>query len=174
MRKETGRGTIELVKGDITLQETDAIGNAANSRLAGGGGVDGAIHRRGGPEIMAECRRIGGCPTGQTVMTGAGRLKARKVLHSVGPVWRGGGRGEAELLASCYRTALTLARDNELRSVAFPSISTGIYGYPAAEAAAIAIREIAAFLAENETPSLVRMVLFDDETYAAYEQALLA
>lgn len=164
--------TLELKQGDITLEEVDAIANAANSRLAGGGGVDGAIHRRGGPRIMEECRRIGGCPTGGTVMTTAGDLRAKKVLHTVGPVWSGGDRGEAELLASCYRTALELARDEGLDSVAFPSISTGVYGYPVRPAAGIALATIAAFLKENDHPALVRMVLFDSDTYAAYAAAL--
>lgn len=172
MRKTIGGGMLELVQGDITLQEVDAIVNAANSALAGGGGVDGAIHRRGGPEIMAECRKIGGCPTGQTVMTTAGRLPAKKVLHTVGPIWRGGGAGEVELLASCYRTALTLARDNELNSVAFASISTGVYGYPVKKAAAVALSAIAVFMQENPQPALVRMVLFDESTLAAYEEVM--
>ncbi len=172
MKKKCGRGSIELEQGDITLQDVDAIVNAANSHLAGGGGVDGAIHRRGGPEIMKECRAIGGCPTGQTVLTTGGKLKARHVLHTVGPRWRDGNHGEPELLASCYRTALGLAAENGFRTVAFPSVSTGIYGYPVDEAAAIAIREIAAFLEKNDRPEIVRMVLFDAGTYAAYEQAL--
>lgn len=172
MRVDAGNGTLELVQGDITVQEVDAIVNAANSKLAGGGGVDGAIHRKGGSSIMAECRKIGGCPTGQTVMTGAGKLPCAKVLHTVGPIWRGGSKGEADLLASCYRTALTLARDNGLASVAFASISTGIYGYPVIKAAPIALGEILSFLKENKTPSLVRMVLFDKRTFDAYLSAL--
>lgn len=172
MRKDIGFGRLELVTGDITLQEMDAIVNAANSALAGGGGVDGAIHRRGGPSIMAECRKIGGCPTGQTVITGAGDLPCRYVLHTVGPVWRGGGAGEPELLASCYRTALALAREHGLASVAFASISTGVYGYPLDRAAAVAVGEIAAFLRKNDAPGLVRMVLFDEKTHQAYADAL--
>ncbi|MCD8138696.1 MAG: O-acetyl-ADP-ribose deacetylase [Planctomycetaceae bacterium] len=174
MRVESGNGVIELVLGDITKQAVDGIVNAANAALAGGGGVDGAIHRAGGPSILEECRAIGGCPTGQTVITGAGRLPAKHVLHTVGPVWHGGGHGEADLLASCYKTALELARDNGLKSLAFASISTGIYGYPVTQAAAIAIREIAAFLAGNDHPSLVRMALFDQHTYDAYAAALSA
>ncbi len=172
MQARFGRGILELVAGDITLQEVDAIVNAANSALAGGGGVDGAIHRRGGPRIMQECRQIGHCPTGQTVLTGAGDLRARYVLHTVGPIWRGGEHGEAELLASCYRTALELAREHACRTVAFPSISTGVYGYPLALAAAVALGEIAAFLAVNAVPGLVRMVLFGDEAFSAYRRAL--
>lgn len=174
MRITVGNGVVELVRGDITAQEVDAIVNAANTALIGGGGVDGAIHSKGGPSIMQECRRIGGCPTGKTVITNAGKLPARKVLHTVGPVWRGGGNGEPKLLASCYRTALTLARDNGLNSVAFSSISTGVYGYPVNEAAAIALNTIFDFMKTpgNDIPSLVRMVLFDEKTYIAYEDAL--
>lgn len=172
MRASFGEGRLELVRGDITRERVDAIANAANSRLAGGGGVDGAIHRAGGKAIMKECRAIGGCPTGSTVMTTAGRLDAKAVLHCVGPVWQGGGGGEAELLASCYRTALELAEQNGFDSVAFPSISTGIYGYPVDKAAVIAVGTIAEFLRHHGTPSLVRMVLFDDATLAAYEKAL--
>lgn len=172
MRAATGNGVIELKQGDITLEAVDAIVNAANSRLAGGGGVDGAIHRAGGPAIMAECRRIGGCPTGQTVATAAGRLHAKKVLHTVGPIWRGGGSNEPELLASCYRSALELARDLGFDTIAFPSISTGVYAYPIAAAAAVAVTAIAAFLGNNAKPALVRMVLFDAAALAAYEKAL--
>lgn len=172
METRVGKGVLELKRGDITLERVDAIGNAANAALAGGGGVDGAIHRAGGPEIMAECRRIGGCPTGQAVMTGGGRLPARHVLHMVGPIWRGGSDGEADLLASCYRTALGLAREAGLRSVAFPSVSTGIYGYPVDKAAEVALAEILSFMRENDIPELVRMVLFDAGTLAAYEKAL--
>lgn len=168
-----GDKTLELRKGDITLEKVDAVVNAANAALAGGGGVDGAIHRRGGPAIMAECRRIGGCPTGQTVMTTGGDLPARKVLHTVGPIWRGGGKGEEELLRSCYRTALELAADNGLRSVAFPSVSTGVYGYPVDKAAKAALETIRDFLLDHDMPALVRMVLFDDATYAAYERAAM-
>ena len=174
LRREIGGKSLELVVGDITLQEVDAVVNAANAALAGGGGVDGAIHRKGGPAIMEECRRIGGCPTGRTVMTTAGNLPAKKVLHTVGPVWMGGGAGEPELLASCYRTALSLARDNGLASVAFASISTGVYGYPVDKAAAVAIPVITAFLVDpgNTLPDLVRMVLFDERTFDAYAFAL--
>ncbi len=161
---------IELVMGDITLEDADAIVNAANSRLAGGGGVDGAIHRAGGPTIMEECRKIGGCPTGSAVITSGGRLKARFVIHTVGPVYRGGGRGEAELLARAYRSSLEIARDRALQTMAFPSISTGVYGYPVKEASRIALKTVYEFLKTNDMPSLVRFLLFsqsDLETYMA-------
>jgi O-acetyl-ADP-ribose deacetylase (regulator of RNase III) len=164
----------ELVRGDITRERVDAIVNAANSRLIPGGGVDGAIHSAGGPEIEAECRKIGGCGTGMTCATTAGKLHARRVLHTVGPIWRGGGHGEAELLASCYRSALELARAENLRSIAFPSISTGVYAYPVDQAAAIAVATIVAFLENNAIPEAVKMVLFDAATYAAYREALAA
>ncbi len=163
---------LELVQGDITNQEVDAIVNAANSALAGGGGVDGAIHRAGGPSIMEECRRIGGCPTGSAVATGAGKLKAKSVLHAVGPVWRGGGRGEPELLAAAYDACLKIASDSGYRSIAFPSISTGAYGYPVGAAAKIALQTAADFLIGESSIKLVRFVLFDSATLAAYAEAL--
>lgn len=172
MRLDIGESVLELIKSDITQEHVDGIGNAANSRLAGGGGVDGAIHRRGGPAIMEDCRRIGGCPTGQAVMTTAGDLHARYVLHCVGPVWRGGESGESELLASCYRNALALARHAGLQSVTFPSISTGIYGYPVELAAGVALGTVKEFMEEGGEPKLVRFVLFDDRTLAAYEREL--
>ncbi len=171
MQIKIGDSILELKKGDITLEHVDAIVNAANSRLAGGGGVDGAIHRAGGPEIMAECRTLGGCPTGQTVATTAGWLHATKVFHTVGPVWHGGNHNEAELLASCYRTSLELAASLDFDSIAFPSISTGIYSYPVDAAAVIAVGTIAEYCKNNPNPSLVRMVLFDDKTLHAYENA---
>jgi O-acetyl-ADP-ribose deacetylase (regulator of RNase III) len=163
---------IELVRGDITEQEVDAIVNAANSSLLGGGGVDGAIHRAGGPEILAECRRLGGCETGDAKATTGGRLPARFVIHTVGPVWRGGGEGEEELLASAHRRSLEVAADLGARSVAFPAISTGVYGYPvelAAPVAVTAVREVMAPPIE-----LVRFVLFSDEHLRAFERALAA
>lgn len=170
-----GRAVIELARGDITEQPVDAIVNAANSRLAGGGGVDGAIHRAGGPEIMVECRRIGGCPTGSAVLTRGGCLKARFVIHAVGPIWHGGGSGEASLLASAYRTCLEIARDRELRSIAFPSISTGAYGYPVEAAARIALTTTRDFLAAHAgTIDRVRFVVFSQSDLEVYERAAAA
>jgi len=167
-----GNSKLELVEGDITDQDTDAIVNAANSGLRGGGGVDGAIHRAGGPSIMEECRTIGRCPTGQAVITSAGRLKCRKVIHAVGPIFSGGGRGESALLASAYRTCLKLASDNALASVAFPSISTGAYGYPVEAAAEIALCTVMDYLKKHADIELVRFVLFGADAYAAYERVL--
>jgi O-acetyl-ADP-ribose deacetylase (regulator of RNase III) len=168
---------MEAVEGDITRIAVDAIVNAANSALAGGGGVDGAIHRAGGPEIMRELdelRRVtGGCPTGSAVATGAGRLPARFVFHSVGPIYRGGERGEPDLLASCYRTCLKLAEDRGLSSLSFPAISTGVYGYPIRPAAEIAVREVKAHL-EKADASLQRVVfvLFSRSDYKVYARLL--
>ena len=138
--------TLSLIKGDITNEEIDAIVNAANSRLAGGGGVDGAIHRAGGPKIMDECRKIGGCPTGSAVITTGGNLKAKYVIHTVGPVYRDGKNREAELLSSAYRKSLELAASKEIKSIAFPSISTGAYGYPINEASEIALNTVIEFI----------------------------
>ncbi|MBI2495255.1 MAG: O-acetyl-ADP-ribose deacetylase [Candidatus Omnitrophica bacterium] len=168
-----GTSKLELAQGDITQQETEAIGNAANSRLAGGGGVDGAIHRAGGPSIMQELRAKypQGCPTGQAVITGGGRLKARYVLHAVGPVYSGKPK-DAELLASAYRSCLTLCSQHGIRTVAFPAISTGVYRYPVEEAAPIAIRAVADYLKTHPEITLVRFVLFDPATYQAYRHAL--
>ena len=177
MERDFGSGTIQLVRGDITKESTDAVVNAANESLLGGGGVDGAIHRAGGPAILEECRAIrakrGGCPPGEAVVTGGGRLPARFVIHTVGPVWRGGDQGEPAILASCYRNALCLAAEKGLRSVAFPSIGTGAYGYPVGKAAAIALSTVAMFLAKEEgAPPRVRFVLFDEETLRAYRECL--
>ncbi len=170
----SGSTRIELVQGDITDQQVDAIVNAANSRLAGGGGVDGAIHRRGGPSIMAETRQKypNGCPTGSAVISGAGDLAARYVIHAVGPVWHGGDRQEAELLASAYRRSLELAVQHGCQLVAFPSLSTGAYGYPVEAAARIALRTIRDFLTEHSKPALVRFVLFDAKTFQTFAEAL--
>ncbi len=171
--------TLVLVQGDITRETTDAIVNAANSSLLGGGGVDGAIHRAGGPAILEDCKRIraerGELPTGEAVLTTGGKLKATHVIHTVGPVWHGGHQGEAELLARCYRNSLRLAVAHDLRSIAFPSISTGAYRYPVEQAASVAMGTVAAFLgSEPAAPHLVRFVLFDHGTLDAYEDVLRA
>jgi len=174
MQTQIGPCTLELVTGDITRQHTDAIVNAANSRLAGGGGVDGAIHRAGGPSIMAETRQkyLQGCPTGEAVITGAGNLLARYVIHAVGPVWHGGQHQEAQQLASAYRYSMELAVQHNCQSVAFPSLSTGAYGYPVDLAARTALQTVIACLQTQGKPALVRFVLFDAGTYAAYAAAL--
>jgi O-acetyl-ADP-ribose deacetylase (regulator of RNase III) len=163
---------IEVVQGDITTLEVDAIVNAANESLLGGGGVDGAIHRAAGPRLLDECRSLGGCPTGQAKITRGYDLRARHVIHTVGPVWRGGDRGEPDLLASCYRACLSLAREHELRSLAFPAISCGVYGYPLGAAARIAVDEVTAFLDQHEMPEQVRFVCFDHATRDAYRRAM--
>ena len=174
MQVHIGSCGLELVTGDITRQTTDAIVNAANSRLAGGGGVDGAIHRAGGPSIMAETRQKypQGCTTGDAVITGAGQLPARYVIHAVGPTWNGGQHCEAEQLASAYQQSLAVAVAHQCHSVAFPSLSTGAYGYPVALAARTALATVVAFLREYRQPSAVRFVLFDSGTYATYAAAL--
>jgi O-acetyl-ADP-ribose deacetylase (regulator of RNase III) len=174
MQLEIGKTILELCQGDITLQEVDAIVNAANSRLAGGGGVDGAIHRRGGAGIMAEtvARYPQGCPTGSAVISGAGNLPAKYVIHAVGPVWDGGGRGEAELLASAYRRCLELAVEHQCRSIAFPSLSTGAYRYPIDMAARTALSTAIAFLRKHGKLELVRFILFDAEAYKVFALAL--
>ena len=166
-------GRIELALGDITREHVDAIVNAANADLRGGGGVDGAIHRAGGPEIMAECRKIGHCAPGEAVITGAGRLQARFVIHAVGPIWRGGGDEEEELLlASCHERALELAREHGCRTVTFPAISTGAYGYPAQLAAPIALTATSEALIRLPLIEQVRFVFVDEKILCAYEQAL--
>jgi O-acetyl-ADP-ribose deacetylase (regulator of RNase III) len=165
-------GLIEALSGDITRLEVDAIVNAANETLLGGGGVDGAIHRAAGPELLAECRTIGFCPTGEARITKGYRLKARHVIHTVGPVWRGGGSDEELLLAGCYRASLGLAARHRLRSLAFPAISTGIYGFPKPRAAAIALAETRGFLASDCTIERVLFCCFDTETLALYQRAV--
>lgn len=162
--------TLALLQGDIVEQSTDAIVNAANSGLKGGGGVDGAIHTAGGPSIMQECREIGGCPTGDAVVTGAGELDADHVIHAVGPRYQGGDENEAALLASAYRASVDRAREVGAETVAFPSLSTGAYGYPLEEAAEIAVQTVAEELVEGG-PRLARFVLFDPETFDAYRAA---
>ncbi len=171
------RVRLSIVKGDITEQETDGIVNAANPSLMGGGGVDGAIHRAGGPAILEECKRIragrGPLPTGKAVITTGGNLKARYAIHTVGPIWHGGSTGEAELLANAYRESLKLAAENRLRSLSFPSISTGAYGYPVDAAAKVAIETVIPFLSETTTSlEEVVFVLFDPRTSSAYCSAL--
>lgn len=176
MERTFGKTRLTLVQGDLTRQEVDAVVNAANSSLLGGGGVDGAIHRAGGPAILEECRAIvgrqGSLPPGRAVATTGGRLPARRVIHTVGPVWHGGGRGEAETLASAYRESLALAEAEGLASVAFPSISTGAYGYPLKEAAAAALDAVAEHLRAGSGLAEVRFVLHSARDLAAYEGAL--
>jgi len=169
-----GSSRVELVRGDITDQDTDAIVNAANSTLLGGGGVDGAIHRAGGPAILAECRRLGGCATGDAKITTGGHLKARHVIHAVGPVFRDGGHGEADLLARAYRRSLETATENRLRSVAFPSISTGAYRFPIESAASIALTTVHDYLTSDADIELVRFVLFSDHDLRVYAEAAQA
>jgi O-acetyl-ADP-ribose deacetylase (regulator of RNase III) len=161
-----------LVQGDITRCQAEAIVNAANSRLSPGGGVDGAIHRAAGPDLLAECRALGGCPTGDARLTGAGRLPARYVIHAVGPVWRGGGAGESALLAGAYAASLALAEAHGVRTIAFPSLSTGAYGYPEPDAARIALATIVAHLRGPTGLAEVTFVLFTASTLAAYHTAL--
>lgn len=163
---------IEIVEGDITRLAVDAIVNAANESLLGGGGVDGAIHRAAGPELLAECRTLGGCPTGEAKITRGYRLPARHVIHTVGPVWRGGGAGEEALLASCYRRCLEIAAEHRLSTIAFPAISTGIYGFPVARAAEIAVETVTATLAGREYPARVILCCFAQKSTAAHRGAL--
>jgi O-acetyl-ADP-ribose deacetylase (regulator of RNase III) len=163
---------VELVKGDITLLDVDAIVNAANNSLLGGGGVDGAIHRAAGPELLKECKKLNGCETGQAKITGGYKLKARYVIHTVGPVWKGGINDENVLLASCYQTCLALAKENNLRTIAFPGISTGVYRFPQDLAALIAIKETERFMKKNNYPEKVIFVTFSDDNYEIYRKLL--
>lgn len=170
------KAELRTLKADITTIQADAIVNAANSSLLGGGGVDGAIHRAGGPLILEECRNIrsrqGGCPTGEAVITTAGKLPAKYVIHTVGPVWNGGNKGERELLGNCYRNSLLLALRYNLTTIAFPNISTGVYGFPKREAAVVAVEEVKKFLLNNDRLEAVIFVCFDEENYVIYQQLL--
>jgi len=172
MNPDTRNLRLAIVEGDLTTQDLEAIVNAANTTLLGGGGVDGAIHRAAGPELLAECRTLGGCPTGEARITRGYRLRARWVIHTVGPVWRDGRHGEDELLAGCYRRSLELAVERGVRTMAFPSISTGAYGFPLERAARIAIRECLGFLGRNPGFELIRLVCFGAHSLAAYQAAL--
>jgi O-acetyl-ADP-ribose deacetylase (regulator of RNase III) len=163
---------IELIKGDITTLDAEAIVNAANQTLLGGGGVDGAIHRAAGSKLLEECKKLNGCPTGEAKITGGYNLKARNIIHTVGPVWYGGFRDESELLASCYKSSLTLAKKNNIKTIAFPGISTGVYGFPKDLAAAIAVKESKRFLNNNPVPEKIIFVAFDDENYNIYQKLL--
>ncbi|HSB79764.1 MAG TPA: O-acetyl-ADP-ribose deacetylase [Candidatus Methylomirabilis sp.] len=169
---QIGSSRLELVEGDITQQDTEAIVNATNTSLLGGGGVDGAIHRAGGPQILEECKKIGGCPTGEARITTAGRLKAKWVIHTVGPVYRDGKHREPELLANAHRNSLRLASEKGIKSVAFPSISTGAYGYPMAEAARTGLRTVIEYLKAHPEIALVRFVLFGQAALRTYDAVL--
>lgn len=166
------RSKIEAVKADITTLKIDAIVNAANSSLLGGGGVDGAIHRAAGPGLAQECRLLGGCETGQAKITSGHRLPANYVIHTVGPVWNGGAKGEPDLLASCYRSSLDLAVRHKIKTIAFPAISCGVYGYPVKEAARIAVRETVSFLVKDDSIERVWFTCFDDDVYHAYMEEI--
>lgn len=172
------QNTIEAIKGDITKIKADAIVNAANTSLLGGGGVDGAIHRAGGSEILEECRRIvarqGGCKTGEAVITSAGKLEAKFVIHTVGPVWNGGNENEAEKLASCYKNSLRLAVENGCQTIAFPAISTGVYGYPLNDAAKVAVQTVKDFITESDQPKKIIFVCFGDDNYKAIKSFIEA
>lgn len=159
---------IEIIQADITKITVDAIVNAANSSLLGGGGVDGAIHRAAGPELLEECRSIGGCPTGEARLTKGYNLPAKYVIHTVGPVWYGGNKGEAEKLAACYRNSLEIALKNNIHTIAFPAISTGVYGYPVREACRIALHEISVFIKQNKQTEKIVLVCFGSDVYESY------
>ena len=166
------KGRIELIQADITTLEVDAIVNAANESLLGGGGVDGAIHRGAGPELLKECRTLGGCNTGQAEITNGYNLKAKYVIHTVGPVWRDGANGEPQLLASCYRNCLHLAVENQIQTITFPSISTGVYGYPIQQASQIAVSEISDFMVKNSLINQVSIVCFSSDDLYVYQSLL--
>ncbi len=173
MKSPMSNNRIEVIRADITTQMVDAIVNAANNSLLGGGGVDGAIHRAAGPGLIEECRKLGGCSTGEAKITGGHRLAAKWIIHTVGPVWRGGNHNEDRLLADSYRNCLNLAKEAGIRSIAFPSISTGAYGFPIERASHVAIREVIAHLAQNVLPEKVIFVCFDEHTYQTYSTALI-
>jgi O-acetyl-ADP-ribose deacetylase len=166
------KGRIRLTTGDITRLKVDAIVNAANASLLGGGGVDGAIHRAAGPALLAECQKLGGCPPGEARLTGGYRLPASHVIHTVGPIWQGGAAGERQVLESCYRACIGIARTQGFRDIAFPAIATGVYGFPREAAARIAVATVASHLAEQHLPELVIFVCFDTATLDAYRAAL--
>ena len=172
MQIKIGSSLIELIEGDVTKQDTEAIANAANSNLAGGGGVDGAIHRAGGPQIMEECKKTGGCPTGEARLTTGGNLKANYVLHAVGPIYKDSTHGEPELLKGAYLSCLKLASDHAVKSLSFPSISTGVYGYPIEDAAKIALTTVIDYLKTHQEIVLVRFVLFGPDAYNRFEKIL--
>ena len=177
MQRQFGDTAIELVQGDITKAEVDAIVNAANEKLIGGGGVDGAIRKAAGEKVVKECDAIrasqGGCPTGKAVITTGGNLSAKYIIHTVGPVWDGGSTGEPELLASCYKESLTLAVEYDVNSIAFPSISTGVYGYPTEKASTVALETIRDLVASDmSVPIFIQFVLFDDVTFSIYSTVL--
>ena len=177
MKTQIQQTNLEMIQGDITKAEVDAIVNAANSQLIGGGGVDGAIRRAGGDEIEQACaeirKREGGCPTGKAVITTGGNLPAKYVIHTAGPVWEGGNSGEAELLASCYQESLRLAVENDIQSIAFPAISTGIYGYPTEKAAIVALTAVKELVLQSQSvPTTIQFILFDETTHTCYLDAL--
>ena len=172
MEINVGSSRLSLKRGDITNESTEAIGNAANSGLRGGGGVDGAIHRAGGPTIMEECKKIGGCPTGSAVITTGGSLKAKYVIHAVGPIYKDGNSGEDKLLSGAYKSSLEIASKKGIKSIAFPSISTGVYGYPIREASKIALKTVIDYLKEHPEIELVRFVLFSEKDLSVYEESL--
>ena len=166
------KNRLEIIIGDITNLDVDAIVNAANTSLRGGGGVDGAIHKAAGPELLEECEKLNGCSTGEAKITGGYSLKAKYIIHTVGPVWLGGYRDEPEVLASCYHSSLKLAKDKKIKTVAFPGISTGVYGFPKDLAAVIAINETRRFLMKNSYPEKVIFVAYDDDSFEAYSKIL--
>jgi len=172
MQKNIGKCIVEVTQGDITKEDVDAIVNAANKTLLGGGGVDGAIHRAGGPGILEECRKLNGCDTGDAKITKGGNLPARHVIHTVGPVYRDGMHGESELLASCHHRSLEVAVENKLKSVSFPAISCGVYGYPVNEASVVATNAVRQFIEDHDQVDLVRFVLFTRDVFDAYVNAL--